>query len=1468
MVGNFNNTCKTTMFDKTLKILSLLTIFFIGTLLTGTCAYAETNNEPKLILQSASELDYPPFALVKPDGTADGFSVDLLKAVVKAIDLEVDITVGPWHDIKQKLTEGHLDVLPLVSYTPERDKLYDFTNPYLHVNGTIFVRKEELSIRSEADLNGKEVIVMRDDSSHEYAVSKNIPARLILTNSFEEAMKLLSSGKHDAVLCMDLMGKQLIKKLGIENITSVLGDELADMRPKGKQVSGFSQKFGLAVPEGKKELLARLNEGLAIVIADGTYDALYKKWFDPILPKTKIFFTPEEKAWIKEHPIIRVSLNQQNIPRAFTDERGEIKGINVDFAHLIEQKSGLKINLVGSNWPTALDRAFKYEVDAIMNAAAIEERKKHLNFTDFYISTPQTVVGLEGKLTISGLDDMCDRKMAIIRNTSQARYLKDNFPCIELVEVNNIGEILTAIETGKADGGLENFDTLMSKIREMMLANLKPVYMKYLPPTGFARIGVRKDEPLLLSILNKAIGAITLEERNRIFVKWLGSSPTLFSEKDGPFLTDEEKAWLKESHSVRVRITNFPPYIIPKQNGTPEGIAIDYLNLIAQRTGVKFNYYSSGKPFSEALEGLKKHQGPDLISTMMSTPERQKTILFSKQFFASPYVIFMRADDKRFITAMPDLADKTIASVKGTVLTEMMLRDYPNSNFVYFKNDIQAIEAVSNQQADTYIGNLTLASYHILSKGLYNMKIAAPSPFGDHEFSMGIRNDWPQLVSIINKGLDSITQEEQLAIRNKYISIKYDQSNNVDIFKWFIVAAGISSGIILLFLFWNRSLKNQVSKRTADLLEEISERKQAEEQLRKSENRFRDLAENLSDFIWEFDENDIFTYASPGVKNLLGYTSDEIIGKSAFELMPSSEREKVRKEFTPLKEKRESFSHLLNVNMHKNGKLVVLESSGVPTFDNDGNYKGYRGIDRNITERKNAEKALAESEERFRLHFQNAPMPYQSLNYDGFFIDVNPAWLETLGYKREEVIGKSFGDFLLPEMEEHFKYNFPRFKDKGEILGVEFEMVKKDGSVIMVRFNGKIGYDEKGNFKQTHCIFQDITEARKAEKEKEKLEIRLRQAQKMEAIGTLAGGIAHDFNNILGVILGYADMAKEDVPADTKYAKDLEKVLIAGNRAKDLVKQILAFSRQSDIERVPIQLQSLVKESLKILRASIPTTIEIQNEIDSHCGVVLADPTQVHQVLMNLCTNANHSMEDSGGTLKIELKKVLIDKGPEQKSLNIAPGEYVELIVSDTGCGIGPDVIDNIFDPYFTTKEAGKGTGMGLAIIHGIMAEYGGSITVESKLGEGSAFHVYFPVVANEELPADKVAKEIPMGYEHILFIDDEELLAEMGQDMLERLGYTVTVRKSSLDALSTFQNNPKDFDVVITDQTMPGITGSDLARRFLQIRPDIPIILCTGYSNLIDEVSAKAVGIREFALKPLTKGVIAKLIRKVLDGE
>ena len=526
-----------------------------------------------------------------------------------------------------------------------------------------------------------------------------------------------------------------------------------------------------------------------------------------------------------------------------------------------------------------------------------------------------------------------------------------------------------------------------------------------------------------------------------------------------------------------------------------------------------------------------------------------------------------------------------------------------------------------------------------------------------------------------------------------------------------------------------------------------------------------------------------------------------------------------------------------------------------------------KSLEEEVSERKKKEAELKENHALLESIMEGTTDAIFVKNLAGQYIMANTSTCKALGRQLTEVIGKTDSQLLPTQSEQVIRETDANVIRSGKTRLSEEKLTTAYGDTYWL--SNKSPYrDQDGKIIGLIGISRNITELKQAEQEKQKLQNLLQQAQKMEAIGTLAGGIAHDFNNILGVILGCADLALIDAPQNSLYVKDLEKIKAAGNRAKDLVQQILAFSRQVEIERIPLTLQSLIKEALKMLRPSIPSTIEIQDDIDPGCGVVLADPTQVHQILMNLCTNANHAMEESGGVLTIKLQPFHIDEKHRIPPLNISPGEYVILTVSDTGIGIGRDIIDKIFDPYFTTKELSKGTGMGLAIIHGIVTEYGGTITVDSEPGKGSSFHVYFPVVEKNEVSFCQDTEDIPHGQGHILLIDDEELLVELGQTMLERLGYKVTARCSSLDALTTFQNSPEDFDIIITDQTMPEMTGSDLARRMLQIRPGIPIILCTGHSNLVDNETARSLGIKKFVLKPLTMKKIAQLLYEVSQGK
>ena len=383
---------------------------------------------------------------------------------------------------------------------------------------------------------------------------------------------------------------------------------------------------------------------------------------------------------------------------------------------------------------------------------------------------------------------------------------------------------------------------------------------------------------------------------------------------------------------------------------------------------------------------------------------------------------------------------------------------------------------------------------------------------------------------------------------------------------------------------------------------------------------------------------------------------------------------------------------------------------------------------------------------------------------------------------------------------------------------------------------------------------------------RERLEAQLCQTQKLEAIGTLAGGIAHDFNNMLSAILGFAELAVDDIPAESTVQYYLQHILTAGRRARDLVQQILTFCRQHNPRRQPIQLHLLVKEALKMLRASLPVTIAIESHIETTSSTVIADPTQMHQVLVNLCTNAEYAMRETGGTLDVSLATVEVDALFATAHQPLRPGPHIRLTVRDTGHGMPQEVLEHIFEPFFTTKNVGEGTGMGLAIVHSIVLNHGGAVTVESTPGQGTTFEIYLPCSKSAVGVAARLEEAIPSGhYERILFVDDEIALTHLGQAMLDRLGYRAVVRTSASEALQLFRAAPHQFDLVITDQTMPQMTGETFVRELRHIRPDIPVILCTGFSHTMTAEKARALGIDALLMKPLVTGDLGRAIQRVL---
>jgi PAS domain S-box-containing protein len=502
---------------------------------------------------------------------------------------------------------------------------------------------------------------------------------------------------------------------------------------------------------------------------------------------------------------------------------------------------------------------------------------------------------------------------------------------------------------------------------------------------------------------------------------------------------------------------------------------------------------------------------------------------------------------------------------------------------------------------------------------------------------------------------------------------------------------------------------------------------------------------------------------------------------------------------------------------------------------------------------------LQKNEEFLTSLIESIPNPIFYKDMEGRYLGFNKAFEVFFGKDKEQLIGKSVYDINPRDLADTYYAKDMELYKNGGVQIYESQVKNVSGEIRDVIFHKSGFSDSQGNVIGLIGSILDITEQKR-------LEAQIRQAQKMEAIGNLAGGIAHDFNNILSPIVGYTEMLLEEIPEDRSLRNSLNEIFTATMRAKNLVKQILTFSRQDSDEIKPMKIQPVIKEALKLIRSTIPTSIEINQDIRNDCGIIKADPTQIHQIIMNLATNAYHAMEDNGGELKVSLKEIELGEF-DVLNPDMIPGIYACLTVADTGTGMDKGVTDKIFDPFFTTKEKGKGTGMGLPVVHGIVKNAGGSIHVYSEPGKGTEFHVYLPVVkSNVEQQKNQATESIQGGTERILIVDDEESIARIEQQMLERLGYQVITRTSSIEALEVFRADPEKFDVVITDMAMPNMNGDNLAAELIKIRPDIPILLCTGFSERMGAKKADSIGIKGFLMKPVVKAELAKMVRNILD--
>ena len=940
----------------------------------------------------------------------------------------------------------------------------------------------------------------------------------------------------------------------------------------------------------------------------------------------------------------------------------------------------------------------------------------------------------------------------------------------------------------------------------------------------------------------------------------LGAACVVLAEAQAPvagaqqvMLTNAEREWLRQHPVIRVRISpRYPPFEFFDQNKF-QGIEVDYLTVMEQRLGVKFRPVQADLTWAEVIDRFRSRDGVDLILGITRTEEREQFAAFTDDYISYPQVIISRKNAP-FLAGLKDLSNMHIAVERGYVMRTWLGRDVPGGLFVEVGTTEEALNAVATGRADAYVGNLAVASYFIEKRGLVNLKVAAPTPYGDDAMAMGVRRDWPELAGLINKVLRSMSEDEHHAIRNRWLSLRYEHGITVT---HVIVGAGAVAGIAML---WIVPLRLLVKRRTAELQREVQLR-------RESEQKTRAVLDQTFEFIGMLTPDGVLLDVNRTALDFAGIERTEVLGKPFWETpWWIHDRELQGKVLQAVR----SAAHGRPVRFDathrdRTGSIRHIDFSVKPVYDEQGKLIFLVPEGRDVTEAHQADVSLRMSESKYHALFESAGDAI-FLMQDDRLIDCNSRTLRMFGCSREQIVGASLARLspaVQPDGRESSEAALGRIRAalNGTLQRFEWKHIRYDGSP----FDAEVILNkvELASGPHLQAIVRDVSERKRMEEERERLEAQLRQAQKMEAIGALAGGVAHDFNNILFAVTGYASLLDMKLRSDDPLRGHVEQILAASERAAGLTKSLLAFSRKQVVELNPVDVNDIVRGFQKILARLIGEDIEFNVRTAPQELIIEADKGQIEQVLMNLTTNARDAMPH-GGRLDITIDREQVN----EESGAIRSGSYAVVSVSDTGSGMDANTREHIFEPFYTTKEIGKGTGLGLAIVYGIVRKHGGVISVHSEPGRGTTFTIHLPLLpAARRTEAPKEKPVLPSGTETILLVEDDADVRHATKEILTAFGYTVLEAANGEDAERVFAQESDRIGLVLCDLIMPLLNGKETAEALKKRKPGIKVIFMSGYTDdIIGQKGMLHLGAK-FIAKPLHPSELLGKVRSVLDG-
>ena len=911
----------------------------------------------------------------------------------------------------------------------------------------------------------------------------------------------------------------------------------------------------------------------------------------------------------------------------------------------------------------------------------------------------------------------------------------------------------------------------------------------------------------------------------------------------------------------------YPPYEYLDEAGRPVGFNVDLIKAVAEVMGLSIEIQSNTwNVIRTQIETGKI----DLVSGMFRSLERDKKVDFSTPLLTVSHGVFVRRNSP--ITSLEDVWDKQVIVQKNDIGHDFIVEIGLTDKIITTDQWTDTVKLLASGGGDCAILSRLQAMVYTYTHHIDNLKVVGP-PIKPRAYCFAVTQGNSQLLAVLNEGLSLIMSNGQYAkIYNQWFS-EWEKKSILQAY----LAPGIFilAGVLIVFfilVLWSWSLKKTVLGATEDL--------------RLERDASSGIIQKSPTFIAGIAPDGKILFINPSGEAIIGIYARDIIGTDWKRyLAQDKDNNRLASLWDEVFQGRQDLTSAIMPIAARDGSLRLISCTTVTRRDSQGSPVEVILFGNNITEQKRAEEALRESERKLATLIDNLPgMAYRGMDDPERTMSfVSEGCLPLMGVARSELIfcyKQSFYDLIHPQDREGVRAAMAKAIKAKTPFQFEYRICTATGEVKWVWEQGIGIYSQDDGAVSIEGFITEVSDRKMAEANQKKLEEQLRQSHKMEAVGTLAGGIAHDFNNILGAIIGYGQILTLFTSgADPRYEKRVNQMLKAAFRGRDLVRQILAFSRKNDGKRQHVLLRPLIKETLNFLRASFPATLSIEERIASRNLAVFADPSQMHQVLMNLCSNAAHAMEERGGVLEVGLETMVFENGGQEDAINpdtpivvqglsgmdLLPGEYVKICVKDSGHGIDPDVQKRIFDPFFTTKPQGKGTGMGLSVVHGIVKDHGGKIVVESRPGHGTLFSIYLPVYHGDAQGETTEGAALPSGQGNILFVDDEQALVEIAVVILENLGYCVTGVFDSRRALEIFKQDPAGFDMVITDNTMPKMTGIELSRKIMDIRPEIPVVLVTGINHGKAKEQAIAASISDFFVKPLEAGTLAKIARQYL---